>query len=135
MPGAVEKTLHSPVDGSRRKTFGGEIIQNLKVNVVRAGSVSYPAKADFLALCNAAVRMFQPLGRAASNDRARDIAEAFYTGALVNGTPLGEVLRNVRRGWRDGQHLTYLAYVLYGDPMSRVTYARTHRVSAAPPDA
>ena len=37
-------------------------------------------------------------------------------------TLLGEVLREVRSTWRSQGHLTYLAYVLYGDPQARVHY-------------
>jgi hypothetical protein len=59
-----------------------------------------------------------------SDERAGKIAERFYREAFVadGGKPLGAVLRDVRALWKEEKHLTYLAYVLYGDPMARVNY-------------
>lgn len=61
---------------------------------------------------------------AVNDERARKIAEEFYRKAFVpgGGKPLGAVLRDVRARWKKEKHLTYLAYVLYGDPMARVDY-------------
>ncbi|TVR50853.1 MAG: CHAT domain-containing protein [Gemmatimonadales bacterium] len=57
-----------------------------------------------------------------NDERAFEIARDFYQAALVpgGGRPLGQLLRDVRARWRDEGHLTYLAYVLYGDPLAWV---------------
>lgn len=63
---------------------------------------------------------------AVNDERAMRIAETFYASVLVaDGKPLGQVLREVRAAWRTEGHLTYLAYVLYGDPLARVDYSGT----------
>lgn len=61
---------------------------------------------------------------AVNDERAGKIAEEFYREAFVagGGKPLGAVLRDLRARWKQEKHLTYLAYVLYGDPMARVDY-------------
>jgi hypothetical protein len=61
---------------------------------------------------------------AVNDERAGKIAEEFYREAFVagGGKPLGAVLRDLRARWKKEKHLTYLAYVLYGDPMARVDY-------------
>jgi hypothetical protein len=60
---------------------------------------------------------------AVNDERAMRIAKDFYARVLVaDGEPLGRVLRDVRAAWRDERHLTYLAYVLYGDPLAQVHY-------------
>ncbi|HEV8552921.1 MAG TPA: CHAT domain-containing protein [Casimicrobiaceae bacterium] len=54
---------------------------------------------------------------------AKTIAATFYEQVLrKDARPLGEVLREVHSRWRDEKHLTYLAYVLYGDPLAAVAY-------------
>jgi hypothetical protein len=35
---------------------------------------------------------------------------------------LGSVMRDIRGRWAKEGNLTYLAYVLYGDPLARITY-------------
>ena len=70
---------------------------------------------------------------AVNDERAQRIAEMFYERVLVaDGAPLGRVLRDVRAAWRAEGQLTYLAYVLYGDPMARVIYTGPPRVRRAP---
>ena len=60
-----------------------------------------------------------------NDERAGTISESFYKQVFASpGTPIGRVMREIRAGWRDGQHLTFLAYVLYGDPLASVTYRR-----------
>ncbi|SEN30123.1 CHAT domain-containing protein [Nitrosospira multiformis] len=61
---------------------------------------------------------------AINDERAQKIAEEFYREAFVasGGKPLGAVLRDIRARWKEEKHLTYLAYVLYGDPMAQVDY-------------
>lgn len=60
---------------------------------------------------------------AVNDQRALKIAETFYTDVMkAPGRSLGAVLRDIRAQWRDGAHLTYLAYVLYGDPLATVDY-------------
>jgi hypothetical protein len=58
-----------------------------------------------------------------NDERAKQIAELFYEQAFAEDpVALGDVLRKVRARWRDEKHLTYLAYVLYGDPLAKVIY-------------
>jgi hypothetical protein len=57
-----------------------------------------------------------------SDKRARQISEQFYKSAFSGTQTLGRILRDVRKEWVNGRHLTFLAYVLYGDPMSEVRY-------------
>lgn len=59
--------------------------------------------------------------------KAKDIAESFYQAVLVkqaNGKPmqLGEALRVVRAQWKEKKSLTYLGYVLYGDPTTVLSW-------------
>lgn len=71
---------------------------------------------------------------AVNDERAQRIAEIFYERVLVaGGEPLGRVLRDVRATWRAEGQLTYLAYVLYGDPMARVIYTGPARSRRVPP--
>ena len=56
-----------------------------------------------------------------NDERAFEIARGFYDAALAPAgprRPLGQLLRDVRAQWREEGHLTYLAYVLYGDPLA-----------------
>ncbi|TVR49845.1 MAG: CHAT domain-containing protein, partial [Gemmatimonadales bacterium] len=57
-----------------------------------------------------------------NDERAFHIAQEFYDTALAPGArkPLGQLLRDVRARWEEEGHLTYLAYVLYGDPLAWV---------------
>ena len=63
---------------------------------------------------------------------ARDIAEKFYRATLIGNEgkkveTLGEALREIRSQWKTKKSLTYLGYVLYGDPttlLSRKTPAQ-----------
>lgn len=59
------------------------------------------------------------------NDRkACEIAKGFYDTVLspAHRTPIGQILRDVRKRWVQEKHLTYLAYVLYGDPLAWIDY-------------
>ena len=58
-----------------------------------------------------------------NDERAKEISEFFYNAALARPPrTLGDVMREIRARWREGRHLTYLAYVLYGDPLARIEY-------------
>jgi CHAT domain-containing protein len=58
-----------------------------------------------------------------NDERAKEISEFFYNAALARPSrTLGDVMREIRARWREGRHLTYLAYVLYGDPLARIEY-------------
>lgn len=61
---------------------------------------------------------------AVNDAHACTIAEEFYSEvfAAPGGKTMGEVLRDLRQRWKDEKHLTFLAYVLYGDPLARVEY-------------
>jgi cold shock CspA family protein len=59
--------------------------------------------------------------------KAKDVAESFYQAVLVeqaNGEPmqLGEALRKLRAQWKEKKSLTYLGYVLYGDPTTVLSW-------------
>jgi len=57
------------------------------------------------------------------DENARDIAQDFYQMTLIDSPPksLGEALQSIRQQWRAKRSLTYLGYVLYGDPTARIT--------------
>jgi hypothetical protein len=57
------------------------------------------------------------------DENARDIAEDFYQMTLIDSPPksLGQALQSIRQQWRAKRSLTYLGYVLYGDPTARIT--------------
>ncbi len=54
---------------------------------------------------------------------ARDISQTFYTLALKQGLPLGEVMRQIRDKFRtDNRLFTYLAYLYLGHPLAQIKY-------------
>lgn len=58
-----------------------------------------------------------------SDEHAKAITEQFYQAAFANpGATLGEILQTIHRQWEDKKHLTFLAYVLYGDPQAKVFF-------------
>lgn len=58
-----------------------------------------------------------------SDEHAKTITEQFYQAAFANpGATLGEIMQGIHKQWADKQHLTFLAYVLYGDPQARVSF-------------
>jgi CHAT domain-containing protein len=61
---------------------------------------------------------------AVNDAHAHRIAEDFYRQVFQAGAskPLGAVLRDLRARWKEEAHLTFLAYVLYGDPLAHVSY-------------
>lgn len=56
------------------------------------------------------------------DENARDIAQDFYQMTLIDSPrkSLGEALQSIRQQWRAKRSLTYLGYVLYGDPTARI---------------
>jgi hypothetical protein len=58
-----------------------------------------------------------------ADEEARNIAEDFYKMTLLDPAPksLGQALQSIRQQWRRKRSLTYLGYVLYGDPMAHIT--------------
>jgi hypothetical protein len=88
-----------------------------------AASLSLVAGFPAAFLYAGAAALVSPLW-AVNDERAHRIAEQFYRQVLAagGGQPLGAALRDVRRRWKDEAHLTFLAYVLYGDPLARVSY-------------
>jgi chaperonin GroEL len=58
------------------------------------------------------------------DEKARDASAEFYELVFKQGKTLGEALQEVRRKWIEKKSLTYLSYVLYGDPMARVVWQR-----------
>ena len=58
-----------------------------------------------------------------SDEHAKAITEEFYKAAFANpGATLGEIMQGIHQQWAAKQHLTFLAYVLYGDPQARVAF-------------
>jgi len=54
---------------------------------------------------------------------ARDICQTFYTLALDQHLPLGEVMRQIRSKFSEDNRLfTYLAYLYLGHPLAQITY-------------
>jgi len=60
------------------------------------------------------------------DESAKDVAKEFYDLVLTSGNaksmPLGEALRVIRTRWTDKKSLTYLGYVLYGDPTATLDW-------------
>jgi hypothetical protein len=56
------------------------------------------------------------------DDSARSIAEQFY-GFVINNSPisLGAALQNIRAQFKNNRNMTYLAYLLYGDPTAQIS--------------
>ena len=87
-----------------------------------AASLSLVAGFPAAFLGAGAAAIISPLW-AVNDKRAKEIAEFFYTHAFsTSPRPIGDIMREIRAGWIEKQHLTYLAYVLYGDPLARVHY-------------
>lgn len=87
-----------------------------------AASLSLVAGFPAAFLGAGAAAVISPLW-AVHDERAKEIAEFFYTHAFgPSPRTIGDIMREIRAGWTEKQHLTYLAYVLYGDPLARVHY-------------
>jgi hypothetical protein len=87
-----------------------------------AASLSLVAGFPAAFLGAGAVAVISPLW-AVNDARAKEIAESFYTQAFgASPRPIGEIMREIRADWINKKQLTYLAYVLYGDPLARVRY-------------
>ena len=57
------------------------------------------------------------------DEHARDISQTFYTLALDENLPLGEVVRRIRERFsKDNRLFTYLAYLYLGHPLARINY-------------
>ena len=57
------------------------------------------------------------------DEHAHDICEKFYSLALDERLPLGEVMRRIRAHFTEDNRLfTYLAYLYLGHPMATITY-------------
>ena len=60
------------------------------------------------------------------DESAKDAAAEFYRLVLTSGNKksiaLGEALRAIRSQWKDKKSLTYLGYVLYGDPTATLDW-------------
>jgi hypothetical protein len=63
------------------------------------------------------------------DESAKDAAADFYELVLKGnkesgGKPvaLGEALRTIRSKWKDKKSLTYLGYILYGDPTATLDW-------------
>lgn len=58
-----------------------------------------------------------------SDQEAQIISAAFYQAAFEQpGITLGEIMQQIHERWESGNQLTYLAYVLYGDPQTRIQF-------------
>ena len=57
------------------------------------------------------------------DEQAMVISKLFYEAAFEQpGITLGEIMQKIHQRWESEQQLTYLAYVLYGDPQTRVEF-------------
>jgi hypothetical protein len=88
-----------------------------------AASLSLVAGFPAAFLYAGAAALVSPLW-AVNDAHAHRIAEDFYQQVFKAGAgkPLGAVLRDLRVRWKEEAHLTFLAYVLYGDPLAHVSY-------------
>ncbi|HET7865885.1 MAG TPA: CHAT domain-containing protein [Burkholderiaceae bacterium] len=91
-----------------------------------AASLSLVAGFPAAFLYAGAAALVSPLW-AVNDAHAHRIAEDFYQQVFKAGAgkPLGAVLRDLRARWKEEAHLTFLAYVLYGDPLAHVSYEPT----------
>ncbi|PWR00710.1 CHAT domain-containing protein [Leucothrix pacifica] len=96
------------------------------LNACQAG-----ATADQLSLVSGFPAAFLKAGASAvicplwtvDDEQASIISKLFYGAAFEQpGITLGEIMQKIHQRWESEQHLTYLAYVLYGDPQTRVTF-------------
>lgn len=92
-----------------------------------AASLSLVAGFPAAFLYAGAAALVSPLW-AVNDAHAHRIAEDFYQQVFKAGAgkPLGAVLRDLRARWKEEAHLTFLAYVLYGDPLAHVSYEPTN---------
>jgi chaperonin GroEL len=58
------------------------------------------------------------------DENAKEVATKFYRLVFEEGKTLGEALQQIRVEWKRRRSLTFLSYVLYGDPMARVEWRR-----------
>lgn len=57
------------------------------------------------------------------DEQANLVSQLFYEAAFEQpGITLGEIMQSIHKRWESEQQLTYLAYVLYGDPQTRVEF-------------
>lgn len=57
------------------------------------------------------------------DEQAHLISQLFYEAVFEQpGITLGEIMQRIHQRWESEQQLTYLAYVLYGDPQTRVEF-------------
>lgn len=56
------------------------------------------------------------------DENAKQVATSFYQLVFKEGKTLGEALQQIRADWKGRRSLTFLSYVLYGDPMARVEW-------------
>jgi len=56
------------------------------------------------------------------DENAKAVATSFYQLVFKEGKTLGEALQQIRVDWKGRRSLTFLSYVLYGDPMARVEW-------------
>ena len=96
------------------------------LNACQAG-----ATADQLSLVSGFPAAFLKAGASAvicplwtvDDEQASIISKLFYEAAFEQpGITLGEIMRRIHQRWESEQQLTYLAYVLYGDPQTRVAF-------------
>jgi chaperonin GroEL len=65
------------------------------------------------------------------DEKAREASVEFYRLVFDERKSLGEALQEVRRTWVQKRSLTFLSYVLYGDPLARVFWQRPLKGSSA----
>ena len=56
------------------------------------------------------------------DESAKEASSMFYKLVFEEHKTLGQALQDVRREWRTRHSLTFLSYVLYGDPMAQVLW-------------
>jgi hypothetical protein len=56
------------------------------------------------------------------DENAKEVATRFYRLVFEEQKTMGEALQQIRFEWKGRRSLTFLSYVLYGDPMARVEW-------------
>jgi hypothetical protein len=64
------------------------------------------------------------------DENAKEVATRFYRLVFEEQKTLGEALQQIRVEWKGRRSLTFLSYVLYGDPMARVEWRPRPKGSA-----
>jgi hypothetical protein len=64
------------------------------------------------------------------DESAQEAAKMFYQAVIDEHKTLGQALQEIRGQWRQRHNLTFLSYLLYGDPTARISWHKPDNVPA-----